>query len=229
MSTVPNGRLGKLEFYEGHLPTWSSNAVPIGLTLPLVAALGTATANARAAYIAHTTALEASKAATLNFYDKVRIMHNNPGMGADMIQTIRTYAQTTNNPGVYVLAQIPPPAAPGPTPPPGKPSDFSVGLLENGSLELKWKCNNPSGTQGTIYEVLRREAGSADFAFVGASGAKSFVDTTLPSGSAPVTYEVTAVRSTARGNPAQFTVNFGTGGGGLAFATITDGAGMQMA
>jgi hypothetical protein len=48
------------------------------------------------------------------------------------------------------------------------------------------------------------------------------VDDTLPIASAPVTYQITAVRSTARGNPAQYTVNFGTGGGGgLAIASIT--------
>jgi hypothetical protein len=49
------------------------------------------------------------------------------------------------------------------------------------------------------------------------------VDDTLPIASAPVTYQITAVRSTARGNPAQYTVNFGIGGGGggLAIASIT--------
>ncbi len=39
--------------------------------------------------------------------------------------------------------------------------------------------------------------------------------------SAAVTYQITAVRSTARGNPAQFTVNFGIGGGGFAITSVT--------
>jgi len=108
------------------------------------------------------------------------------------------------------------------------PFDFTVGLLQNTSLELKWKCNNPSGTQGTIYEVKRAIGGGA-FNFVGATGVKLFTDDTLPSGSAPVTYQITAVRSTARGNPAQFTVNFGIGGPGLTIASVTEGGPMKMA
>lgn len=231
MSLVPQSRVGKIEFYEAHLPAWTTHAVPIGLGVPEVAALATAVANARAAYTAHVTALEAARAATQNFYDKVRHMHSAPGLGADMILKIRTKAQTANDPNVYVLAQIPPPATPGVTPPPGTPSDFAVGLLQDGSLQLKWKCGNPPGTVGTIYEVKRQIGGEGVFAFVGASGVKSFLDDTLPGGSAPVTYQITAVRSTARGNPAQFTVNFGMGGGGLAFATITGegGANVKMA
>jgi hypothetical protein len=121
-----------------------------------VRALGALTTAARAAYNAHLAAQSAARAATENFYDKVRAMHSGAGAGADMIQTIKTYAQTKNDPNVYVLAQIPPPAQGGTTPPPGTPFDFTVGLLQDGSLALKWKCSNPSGTVGTIYEVKRR-------------------------------------------------------------------------
>ncbi|MBM4108026.1 MAG: hypothetical protein FJ255_04340 [Phycisphaerae bacterium] len=131
----------------------------------------------------------------------------------------------------YVLAQIPPPATPGVTPPPGTPFAFTVGLLQNGALELKWKCANPSGTQGTIYEVKRSIGGppAGALTFVGATGVKSFTDETLPSGSAPVTYQITAVRSTSRGSPAQFTVNFGIGGPGLTIASVVEGGPVKMA
>ena len=37
------------------------------------------------------------------------------------------------------MPQIPPPAQGGTTPPPGTPFDFAVGLLQDGSLQLKWK------------------------------------------------------------------------------------------
>ncbi|MCC6320827.1 MAG: hypothetical protein IT438_05245 [Phycisphaerales bacterium] len=103
-----------------------------------------------------------------------------------------------------------------------------MGLWQNGSLELKWKCGNPSGTVGTIYQVKWRIGGATGgggaFTFVGATGVRSFTDDTLPAGSTPVTYEVAAVRSTTRGNPAQFTVNFGTGGGGFAITGIIKGS-----
>lgn len=221
MGVVPSDRLSKIEFYEAHLAPWGTNAVAIGLTAAKVTALSDATADARKAYDDHVAAQTAARAATQDFYDKVRLMHNAPGAGADMIRTIKNFALTTNDPKVYVLAQIPPPATPGSTPPPGTPFDFNVGLLQNGALELKWKCNNPSGTVGTIYEVQRALPGGA-MQFVGASGVKSFVDDALPGGAAtPVTYQITAVRSTARGNPAQFSVNFGIGGGGGGGFTVS--------
>lgn len=228
MGVVPDSRLGKIEFYEAHIAPWTSNAAAIGVTPASVTSLAALTTTARKAYESAESARQAAKAATQAFYDAVRAMHSGPGAGQDMIDQIRVRAQSTNNPNVYVLAQIPPPATPGTTPPPGTPFEFTVGLLQNGALELKWKCNNPSGTQGTIYEVLRK-IGSGAFNFVGASGVRVFTDETLPSGSAPVTYQITAVRSTSRGNPAQFTVNFGIGGPGLTIASITEGGPMKMA
>jgi hypothetical protein len=45
--------------------------------------------------------------------------------------------------------------------------------------------------------------------FVAAVGAKSFTDTTIPAGAARVVYQITALRSTRRGEPAQFAVRFG--------------------
>lgn len=220
MGVVPNDRLGKIEFYEAHLTPWTSNAAAIGLTPASVTALSGLVTAARANYNAHLAAQAAAKAATQKFYDSVRAMHSGPGAGSDMIETIKVYAQTKNDPNVYVLAQIPPPAQGGPTPPPGTPFDFAVGLLQDGSLELKWKCSNPAGTQGTIYEV-KRQLNGGTMQFVGATGVKTFVDDTLPSGATPVTYQITAVRSTARGNPAQFIVNFGMGGGGLTIASVS--------
>jgi hypothetical protein len=233
MGVVPDTRLGKIEFYELHALAggpWAANAAAIGLTPAAVTTLGTLTAQARAAFNAAEAARQAAKAATQNFYDKVRAMHSGPGAGADMIEAIKNYAQTKNDPNVYTLAQIPPPATPGVTPPPGTPFDFTVGLLQNGALELKWKCNNPSGTQGTIYEVKRQLPGGT-MQFIGASGVKSFTDDTLPGGggASPATYQVTAVRSTSRGNPAQFTVNFGIGGPGLTIASVVEGGPVKLA
>jgi len=221
MSMVPNDRLGKIQFYEAHQPAWAANVIAIGLTVPLVTALDGLIVEARAAYTAAEIARAAAKAATQSYYDKVRAMHSGPGAGSDMIGLIKSKAETTNNPNVYVLAQIPAPANPGITPPPGTPFEFTVGLLQNGALQLKWKCNNPARTQGTLYEVKRSIGGgaAAPFAFVGATGTRTFTDETIPAGSSPVTYQITALRSTTRGNPAQFTVNFGIGGaGGPGFA-----------
>jgi len=65
----------------------------------------------------------------------------------------------------------------------------------------------------------------AEFVYIGASGVKQFIDTSLPPGPTRVTYQITAIRSTRASHPAQFTINFGVAGeekrGGL---TITDEA-----
>ena len=230
MGIVPDNRLGKIEFYEAHITPWTTNAVAIGLTAGSVTALGTLTTNARKAFDAAEAARQAAKTATQAYYDAVRAMHSGPGAGSDMIELIKNKAQTTNNPSVYTLAQIPPPATPGTTPPPGLPFNFTVGLLQNGALELKWKCNNPSGTQGTVYEVKRRVGATGAFGYVGSSGVKNFTDDTVAAGSPSVTYQVTAIRSTQRGNPGQFTVSFGVGGPGLTIASVVEGGGtMKMA
>jgi len=223
MSLVPDSRIGKLNFYEARIAPWQANAAAIGVLPAAVTALDALAVDARKAFNDMEAARNAAKASTQVFYEAIRALHSGPGAGQDMIDAIRLKAQTTNDPGVYALAQIPPPATPSTTPPPGTPSNFTVGLLQNGAIELKWKCDNPSGTQGTIYEVMRRFTLDGPFSFVGASGTRSFIDQTIPAGSSPATYQITAVRSTQRGAPAQFTVSFGVGGLGLSIASVSEG------
>ena len=211
MGIVPDTRLGKIQFYEDHLTPWADNAAAIGLDLPEVANLTNLTTAARDAYNAHSAARAAAKSATQAFYDAVAAMHSSPNAGSDMIDTIKNYAQSTDDPNVYTLAQIPPPAPPGTVGPPGTPYDFRVALLQNGSVELKWKADNPEGTSGTVYEILRSDNGGP-FVFINTAGKKVFVDTTIPEGVGPMTYEITGIRSTLRGNPAQFNVRLGSAG-----------------
>jgi hypothetical protein len=225
MSIFPQSRLGKIEFYENRITDWAANAAGIGLTPTAIADLTTLVEAARAAYSESEKARIASQAATQAFYDAVRAMHNGPGAGSDMVDQIRGFARRTDNPQVYVIAQIPAPQPASSIPPPGTPFGFTVGLLETGAIELKWKCINPEGAGGTIYEVRRRTGvnPASPFVYVGGSGTRNFTDNSLPSGSSPVTYQVTAARSTVRGNPGQFTVAFGVGGGpGLAITQETD-------
>ncbi len=208
MGVTPNTRLGKIEFYEAHLQIWATNAVAIGLTAPQVLALQTKVAAARAAFNAAEVARQASKAATFNFHLGADDMADS---GSDIIRTIKNFAETSNNPNVYNLAQIPAPQPAGPTPPPGRSFELTVGLLQTGAVELKWKCENPAGTSGTVYEVQRR-IGNGPFNYVGVTGTRSFTDDTLPLGSSSIIYQITAIRSTQNGPVAQFVVNFGVQG-----------------
>ncbi|MGH7214903.1 MAG: hypothetical protein ACREIT_09080, partial [Tepidisphaeraceae bacterium] len=113
--------------------------------------------------------------------------------------------------GVYSLASIPVPAKASPIAPPGKPSAFEAALDVTGALTLTWKCKNPRGSQGTIYQLWRKIDGGA-LTYIGGAGRRRFVDATVPAGSAGVVYQIQAVRSTAKGEWATFNVNLGTRG-----------------
>ncbi len=112
----------------------------------------------------------------------------------------------------------------------GKPSDLAVSLQETGALDLSWKCSSPRAS-GMTYQVYRRIGADGAFEYLGGTGEKKFTDNTLPAGSAQVTYQIQAVRSTAVGPWAQFNVNFGVGGGsGTALtAKITEGKPVKIA
>jgi hypothetical protein len=218
-SVLPDTRIGRIEFCENHNTPFSTNAVAIGTTPAAVTDLATKTAAARAAYNAQQAAQNAAKAATNDYDIAARAMTL---AVADILKQIKTQA-SLSGPGVYSLAEIPAPAIPSPRPAPGKPTDFTATLEENGSLNLKWKCANPAGTSGTIYQIYRRTSPTGEFTYIGGSGSKAFEDATIPAGSSGVTYQIQAVRSTAVGLWAQFNVNFGvSSGGGVTMASVSE-------
>ena len=213
MPLIPPSIVDKISFYESRTAPWAANAVAIGTTAGAVTDLTTRTTAARAAFNAQQSAQAAAKAATLSLKMAVGAMG---ASGSDIILQVRAKAATAGD-GVYTLAQIPAPATPSPVGTPGTPTNFSAMLNGNGALLLKWKCANPAGSVGTIYQVWRRIGAplTAEFVYLGGSGTKGFVDGTLPAGSAAVTYQIQAVRSTAVGPWAQFNVNFGVAGGSM--------------
>ncbi len=227
MSVVPVERSARIAFYKNHLVPWTANAAAIGLATATVAELSTLVEAAIQAGSNAELARQASKAATEAYTQAASAVSR---VGAGSMATIRGFADATNDPNVYVLAEIPAPSSGTPMPPPGVPTDFRVALTQDGDIILKWKCANPKGTNGTIYEVRRRPIGTtAAWNFIGATGTRSFTDDSIIAPSAGVTYQVTAVRSTQRGLPGQFNVGFGTAGGGLVIASVTDMNGAKLA
>lgn len=221
MGVIPSNRAEKVAFYSLRLEPWTSHATDIGLSAPEMANMTALVEAAQAAQAAAELAREQSKAATQAYYTAVAAMGKT---GKGLVETIRTYAIDNNDPGVYTLSLLPPPAIDTAIPPPGLPRDFTVTLANSGWLTVKWKCTNPEGAQGTAYEVQRR-IGGGEFVFVGiAGGDKTYVDSTLPAGSTGVVYQVTGVRSGLRGPVALLMVNFGVGGGGgFAVTSVTEG------
>jgi hypothetical protein len=131
-------------------------------------------------------------------------------LGAGVILNIHSNARTAGD-EIYSLAEISPPKKKSPIAPPGEPYAFEFELWQTGTLKLSWKCKNPRGAEGTIYQVYRRDGTSGAFIRLGFSGKKWFIDKTLPRGVAMVTYQVQAVRTTSAGVAALFSINFGTG------------------
>jgi hypothetical protein len=215
MTIVPRNVPELLDWAEVHGDAWNAAPASIGLTAAQVAAFKNKSATARTSVVNQDAANQVKLAATITARSDVGTLRSG---AADLIAIIKGFAENSANPAaVYALAQIPPPAPPAPLGPPGTPFEPIVSLRGDGAVILKWKCNNPGA--GTVYEVSRRIGGPGPFTYVGVTGTREFVDETLPSGADGVTYQIVGVRSTSRGNAAQFNVNFGIGGPG--FATIT--------
>ena len=226
MSVVPNKQLEKLEWCENHVDPWTTNAAAIGTTAAEVTAFGTKVDAARAAMTAAEVARDAAKNATLTLQTAIAAMDV---AAAGIIKQVRAKAETTGNPNVYALASIPAPGTPSPVGPPGTPTSFTVLLAQDGALQLGWKCNNPVGCHGVLYQVYRRVGTAGDFAYVGGAGEKKFIDATVPAGASQVTYQIQAVRSTSVGPWAQFNVNFGTAAGGAVTASVAEASSPKIA
>lgn len=210
MGVTPNTIIGKIQFAEDHVQAWTDNSVPMGSSAAAVTDWHGKVTAARAAFAAQQGAELARKNATNDLHLAVNAMME---ATSSIVQSVRSKAKIAGD-SVYSLASLPVPSAPSPKPAPGKPTDPKISLDETGLLTLSFKCENPVGTSGTIYQVWRQIGESGTLTYLGGVGEKKFVDDTLPAGSTNIVYQVQAVRSTAKGPWATFNVRFGQGGPG---------------
>jgi hypothetical protein len=205
MATVPNTIIGKIQFFEQHLPVWAADPTAIGLVALEVADLANFTAQARSDFDLAQINRQISKASTEDQATSVSAMTD---FGGDLIKTIRAFAEKNNDPAVYSTALIPPPAPPTPAGPPDKPTALEVELLSAGGLRLTWK-----GTlsQNAFFSVYRKAEGENVFTLLDSPAEKFFEDATIPAGANNLTYYIQARRDTFRVDSAWFQVNFGSG------------------
>ena len=225
MPLVPAKKEEKVAFFRARIAPWQTNAVAIGTTGAAVTALDGLVTAAEDAIAAQLVALNAYRTAVETTDTAVAAM---AGAGADIISAIRT-AGRTGGATVYELAQIPGPATPAPVPPPGTPYQFKVELLPEGQLVFTWKCNNPAGASGTVYQVYRRDTPTAEPTFLGIAGIRKFIDESVPTGQPQIGYVIQATRSTAIGVEGNFAVRFGTTSAGAMTASIVETAPAKMA
>jgi len=216
MRLIPKSKTGKVAFFNSHVAPWTANAAAIGTTAGAVGDLQALIAAARTKLNEQTAAENAAMTATQAAKNAIAEMTQ---AGGDIIKAIRTKAASDGN-TVYELAQIPDTAAPTPVNTLGQPRGFKAELGGDGALTIKWKCSNPRAS-GMIYQVWRRVGSDAEFSYLGGTGAKMFVDNTMPAGSSLVVYKIQAMRSTASGPWATFPVMIGAGSSGQRNASVT--------
>ncbi len=193
MSIVPSGFNDQITFFEQHIDAWTANAAAIGLTAEQATQMIQLTTDARDAYNTALAAREASKVATASATEQRVSMRD---FGGDLIATIKAFAEASDNPTVYQLAQIPAPAQPVPLGPPAVPRNLSGSVDINGAITINWEG---SRTGGTTWIVQRQTAQNPEgpysaWTMVGAAADRSFTDSTLPTGIAKAAYQVKALR-----------------------------------
>ncbi len=209
MAVLPPSRIGRIEFFEARLAQWAANAVGIGVQPAAVASLQALVTAARAAFNAQQTQAATAKASTATFHVKADDMAE---FGGDLIKTIKAFAETSNNPNVYALANVPAPAAPTPAGPPVAPTSLDATMNADGSITLKWKGSLEARQFFSIWRTLPGQGAATQ---IGSIAAKEFLDSSVPRGLTQVVYSVRAHRDTLISEPSDnIVVYFGAVGGG---------------
>ncbi|VAX39868.1 hypothetical protein MNBD_PLANCTO03-1795 [hydrothermal vent metagenome] len=190
MSVLPQSDIQMIEWFEERVAGWIADPAAIGLTPDQAASLLTFAGTARAAYQAAQQARNTSKSATVTYHNGSSDLR---GFGADLLKTIKAFAEATDDPNVYALADVPPPAAPAPAGPPEPPTDVQGVITNDGAVELSW---NGTLAYSTFYEILRKLDDETSWNLISSIGDKKFVDDTLAVGCTAVQYRVRAKRGT---------------------------------
>lgn len=212
MPELPATRQGRLEYFEAHYGPWQSNAVAVGISTAQAGAIKTATQNCRTAFDAMIAARDAAKSATQNFYNLNNTMTD---LGRTLISTIKSFAETTHNPNVYVLANVNPPAPPTPVPAPNTPTEFTGSVSPDGVVTLAWSATPSGPTSGVFFIAEKKRMSETAYTIVGATMERSIMDPEADVTHGPVQYRVKASRGNQSSNwTTPIVFNFGEGGGG---------------
>ncbi|HYD02246.1 MAG TPA: fibronectin type III domain-containing protein [Phycisphaerales bacterium] len=198
-----------------HSTVFAANATSIGLTSAKATAYAALLTSANKAVSEMEEAKSKYRATVVNAAEAMRNLSKSVNGTAELVRTIRAFADGTANPtAVLDLAQLDPIAPAGPVAAPNPVTNVTVGIdTTNGNIVLRWKASQPGA--GTIYIIKRRVDSAGPWLYVGSAGAdKTFVDATFTPGPDSVQYSITAQRSNLSSVATAVVVNFGTGGNG---------------
>lgn len=206
MAVLPNSREEMIEWFSTRIAQWSANAATLGLELSQITEAASLIDNAVSVHDDAIAARQASKDATISYYNGADALR---AYGADLIKVIKATAESTDNPDIYSLASIPPPADPTPAGPPEQPTNLTATVLLPFGIGLSW---NGSVSQSAYFEVYRRLENESTYSILKTTKEKSFEDRTIPDGVDTVQYYIAAARDEFRTNSSTLAVQFGTGG-----------------
>ncbi len=206
MSDIPDTVLGKIEFFEQHIPVWAADPVSIGLDLAAIAEISTRTGAARIAYNESQAARSASRARTVIQTDTIEGMME---FGTAVISTIKAFADISgDDQSVYAAAELSPDDPRAPLAPPVPATDLNADLLNTGAIKLTWKG---TVSHGTFYAVWRRLDSETAYKTLGSVSAKAFTDTSLPVGTPEANYYLVTHRDELSSDATEpITVRFGS-------------------
>ena len=191
MTVLSNKRSDVIQFFTQRLASWQANPELIGLTAAQVTELAGLTASASSKYQEALVARQASKDATLEYYESTDSLRD---FGAALIATIKAFADATDDAGVYALASIPEPADPSPSAAPAVPTSITLFMRAQGSVEIAW---DGSLAGGTFYEVQRSLNDGNTWSTIASIPARETLDDTVPQGTARAYYRIRGVKGPA--------------------------------
>ena len=206
MRLVPEDKNGKVVFYQSRVSAWIEHAAEIGLDPGELSLMQADIDEAQAKLTAHFEMQIAARAATIGMNEAIETMCTR---GARLIAMIRGTAGINGGP-VYQLSHLPPPKTPSIMGPPGDPAEFKSSIDQIGWLTLRWKCKNPRGSCGTMYQLRRQLNGEGPFEHLDMVGKKVFIDRGVPLGAKMAVYEVKSIRTTRSGKATRHSVYFGS-------------------
>jgi hypothetical protein len=199
-TNLPSGRKQTLEWIEARIANWSANPAAIGLTSAAVTNLLNKAIATRTDFVSVESARVDARNATQDFYTSADDLH---ATAAPMVATIKSFAESSTTPGaVYAAAEVLPADPPSPIGPPAQPSINNASLDGNGFVTIDFSA---TGAAGTAWQVARQLSSESSYTIIGNADVrtKSFVDTSVPAGSASAMYQVTGIRGSIVG-PASF-------------------------
>lgn len=220
-SNLPTDPAEVVAFVSSRAEVWALNQASIGSTPEEVAAVEAILEEAKAAMMAVEMARDAALAATQRYYDAAKRLR---AASRIVVENAKNLAKAEGDTNVYVKARLNAPKVRARQAPlPGKPVRVELEVKTFGQVVLTWKCANPRGLHGVVYEVLRRTLDISErdgkrvvkwgpLEHIGiAGGDKRFVDATVPVGVPQVSYMIVSMHNGRKGETSNETpIQFGT-------------------